>query len=120
MAHVLPPFLVAINILQKYMLKFILCIVLLWCSGSDAPTGVEYFPMTTADLQQLTAMDYMFLTQEAVDTPMHIGLLMFYTPATSHAAPVRFKEILTTFKERAACAPIFHRRELTSAADPLL
>ena len=66
--------------------------------------------MTTADLQQLTAMDYMFLTQEAADTPMHIGLLMFYTPATSHAAPVRFKEILTTFKERAACAPIFHRR----------
>jgi diacylglycerol O-acyltransferase / wax synthase len=66
--------------------------------------------MTTAGLQQLSAMDYMFLTQEAVDTPMHIGLLMFYTPAKTSSTPVRFKDILATFEQRWACAPIFHRR----------
>ncbi len=71
--------------------------------------------MSKAELQQLTAMDALFLTQEAADTPMHIGLLMFYTPASGRkgantSRPVRFKEILATFRERAACAPIFHRR----------
>ena len=30
--------------------------------------------------QQLSAMDAIFLTQEAAYMPMHIGLLMFYTP----------------------------------------
>lgn len=52
----------------------------------------------------------MFLTQESADTPMHIGLLMFYTPPKGRKKPVRFKEILATFEQRAACAPIFHRR----------
>ena len=66
--------------------------------------------MTAAALQQLTAMDAMFLSQESADTPMHIGLLMFYSPAKSRKGPVRFKEILATFEQRAACAPIFHRR----------
>ena len=35
--------------------------------------------MSAAELQQLTAMDAMFLTQESSDAPLHIGLLMFYT-----------------------------------------
>jgi diacylglycerol O-acyltransferase / wax synthase len=66
--------------------------------------------MTAAALQQLTAMDAMFLSQESAEAPMHIGLLMFYTPAKPRQGPVRFKEILATFEQRAACAPIFHRR----------
>ena len=44
--------------------------------------------------QQLSAMDAIFLTQEAAYMPMHIGLLMFYTPPASSRGPVRFKDIL--------------------------
>lgn len=66
--------------------------------------------MTASELQQLTALDAMFLTQEAPDTPMHIGLLMFYSPPGSGKGEVRFKDILATFRQRAGCAPIFHRR----------
>ena len=65
---------------------------------------------STAGLEQLTALDTMFLTQEAPDTPMHIGLLMFYTQPAARRGPVRFKDILATFRERARCAPVFHRR----------
>ena len=61
------------------------------------------------NLEQLSAMDAMFLSQEAADTPMHIGLLMFYTPSGSKRGPVRFKDILNTFRERVDSAPIFHR-----------
>jgi WS/DGAT/MGAT family acyltransferase len=61
------------------------------------------------ELQQLTALDAMFLTQESTDTPMHIGLLMFYTPTKSRRGPVRFKEILATFRERQYSAPIFYQ-----------
>jgi diacylglycerol O-acyltransferase len=60
-------------------------------------------------LQQLSGLDAMFLSQEATDTPMHIGLLMLYAPASSGQTPVRFKQILDTFRGRAGLAPIFHR-----------
>lgn len=75
-----------------------------------APHPAYLVDMNSQNLEQLTALDAMFLTQEAADTPMHIGLLMFYTPPKSAKGPVRFKEILATFRERAACAPIFHRK----------
>ena len=65
--------------------------------------------MSETGLQQLTALDALFLSQEAADTPMHIGLLMFYTPADTKSGPVRFKDILSTFRERAYSAPIFYR-----------
>lgn len=65
--------------------------------------------MPTTHLQQLTALDALFLTQEATDMPMHIGLLMLYTPQKSARGPVRFKEILKTFSERSGSAPIFHQ-----------
>ena len=61
-------------------------------------------------MEQLTALDSLFLTQESADTPMHIGLLMFYTPTGKKRGPVRFKDILNTFRERAHLAPIFHRK----------
>ena len=64
--------------------------------------------MTAPQLDQLTALDALFLTQESANTPMHIGLLMFYTPADTKSGPVRFKDILKTFEARAHCAPIFH------------
>jgi diacylglycerol O-acyltransferase len=65
--------------------------------------------VSAARLQQLTALDALFLSQENADTPMHIGLLMFYTPADTKGGPVRFKDILNTFRERAHAAPIFYR-----------
>ena len=60
------------------------------------------------NLEQLTAVDALFLTQEAADMPMHIGMLMLYTPSESAQGPVRFKDILNTFRERVYSAPIFH------------
>lgn len=58
---------------------------------------------------QLTGLDALFLTQESAATPMHIGLLLFYAPAKSGSPPVRFKEILDRFSQRAHCAPVFHQ-----------
>jgi len=66
--------------------------------------------MAAAQLQQLTALDALFLTQEAADTPMHIGLLMFYTPPKAKGGQLRFKDILDKFRQRAHLAPIFHHR----------
>ncbi|MEE4145341.1 MAG: wax ester/triacylglycerol synthase family O-acyltransferase [Halieaceae bacterium] len=60
-------------------------------------------------LQQLTGLDALFLTQEATDTPMHIGLLMFYQPVKSRRGPVRFKDILGRFGQRAPGIPVFYR-----------
>jgi diacylglycerol O-acyltransferase len=60
-------------------------------------------------MQQLTAMDSIFLTQETVQAPMHIGLLMFYAPSASSESVVRFKDILATFRARAQAAPVYHR-----------
>ena len=65
--------------------------------------------MSAYPLQQLTGMDALFLTQEAADTPMHIGLLMLYQPRESPRGPVRFKDILGTFRQRAHAAPVFHQ-----------
>ena len=60
-------------------------------------------------MQQLSAMDAMFLSQETVPTPMHIGLMMFYAPSARAKSPVRFKNILQIFRERAPAIPVFHR-----------
>ena len=65
--------------------------------------------MLTSPLRQLTGLDALFLTQEATDTPMHIGLLMLYRPAKSSRGPVRFKDILDTFRQRVHSAPVFHQ-----------
>ena len=64
--------------------------------------------MPAKKLEQLTALDSLFLTQEAADMPMHIGMLMFYTPSRAKKGPVRFKDILETFRARVHSAPIFH------------
>jgi diacylglycerol O-acyltransferase len=69
----------------------------------------EVWFMSASSLQQLTGLDALFLSQESADTPMHIGLLMFYTPSGSKPGPVRFKQILATFRQRASRAQIFHR-----------
>jgi WS/DGAT/MGAT family acyltransferase len=55
-------------------------------------------------------MDAIFLTQEAAYMPMHIGLLMFYTPPASSRGPVRFKDILATFRERAHLSRVFNHK----------
>jgi len=65
--------------------------------------------MKTPNLEQLTAVDSLFLSQESATAPMHIGLLMFYTPPKGKKGPVRFKDILNTFKARVSRGPIFHR-----------
>jgi len=60
-------------------------------------------------MQQLTAMDSIFLSQESVQAPMHIGLLMFYAPSATASTAVRFKDILDTFEAHAPAVPVFHR-----------
>ena len=65
--------------------------------------------MSAQPLQQLTGLDALFLTQEAADTPMHIGLLMLYRPPGSSGAVVRFKDLLGTFRRRAHAAPVFYQ-----------
>jgi WS/DGAT/MGAT family acyltransferase len=64
----------------------------------------------STDLQQLTAMDAVFLNQETTETPQHIGLLMFYAQPKNRRGPVRFKQILATFSARNRLAPIFHQK----------
>ena len=64
--------------------------------------------MSAAQLQQLTGLDAMFLSQEEPGMPMHIGMLMLYRPPRGNKARVRFKDILATFREHAHDAPIFH------------
>lgn len=65
--------------------------------------------MSVSALQQLTGLDAMFLTQESATTPMHIGLVTFYSPPKSKKGPVRFKQVLETFRQRAHLAPVFHQ-----------
>jgi len=65
--------------------------------------------MPAYPLQQVTGLDALFLTQEATAAPMHIGLLMLYRPPKSSRGPVRFKHLLSTFRQRAHSAPVFYQ-----------
>ena len=61
-------------------------------------------------MQQLSAEDAGFVYLEGPGTPMHVGFLGIYDPATSPGGAVRFKDILRHVGGRLARAPAFRRR----------
>jgi diacylglycerol O-acyltransferase / wax synthase len=63
-------------------------------------------------MQQLSGQDAMFLYGEMQNTPMHIGPVLIYDPATAPGGLVRFKDILRTFNERMHRSPVFTRKLL--------
>ncbi len=63
-------------------------------------------------MQQLSATDTLFLTQESERAPMHISFLMFYDQSTAKGGKVRFKDILQIFESRLDKSPVFRRKLL--------
>jgi len=63
-------------------------------------------------MRQLNALDRMFLTQEAPGAPMHISFLMFYSQQSVPGGKVRLRDIVATFRERAARVPMLHEKVL--------
>ncbi len=63
-------------------------------------------------MQQLSATDTIFLTQESERAPMHISFLLFYDQSTAKGGSVRFKDILQTFESRLDKSPVFRRKLL--------
>ena len=63
-------------------------------------------------MQQLSATDTVFLTQESERAPMHISFLLLYDPSTAQGGFVRFKDILRTFESRLDKSPVFRRKLL--------
>jgi len=61
-------------------------------------------------MQQLSALDAMFLYQELDNAPMHIATLSIYDPSTTPDQFVRFKDILKTFEDRLHLSPLFRRK----------
>ncbi|MGN3975081.1 wax ester/triacylglycerol synthase family O-acyltransferase [Tsuneonella sp. SYSU-LHT278] len=51
-------------------------------------------------LRQLQGMDASFVALETKNSPMHIGSILIYNPATAPGGFVRFKDILTFFESR--------------------
>ena len=63
-------------------------------------------------MQQLSATDTVFLTQESERAPMHISFLLLYDPSTAQGGFVSFKDILRTFESRLDKSPVFRRKLL--------
>ena len=61
-------------------------------------------------MEQLSALDTAFINLETGTTPMHIGCLAIYDPSTSGDQPVRFKQILSYFKNRLHKTPALRNR----------
>ena len=51
-------------------------------------------------LRQLQGMDASFVALETKNSPMHIGSILIYNPATAPGGFVRFKDILSFFESR--------------------
>jgi WS/DGAT/MGAT family acyltransferase len=51
-------------------------------------------------MRQLQGMDASFVALETKNSPMHIGSLLIYNPATAPGGFVRFKDILTFYESR--------------------
>ena len=51
-------------------------------------------------MRQLQGMDASFVALETPNTPMHIGSILIYDPATAPGGFVRFKDILVFFRSR--------------------
>jgi WS/DGAT/MGAT family acyltransferase len=63
-------------------------------------------------MQQLSATDTVFLTQESERAPMHISFLLLYDPATAQGGLVHSRDILRTFESRLDKFPVFRRKLL--------
>jgi WS/DGAT/MGAT family acyltransferase len=61
-------------------------------------------------MQQLSAQDASFVYLETPHTPMHIGSVGIYDPATAPGGFVRFKDILTFVESRLGAARSFRQR----------
>ncbi len=61
-------------------------------------------------MQQLSAQDASFVYLETPHTPMHIGSVGIYDPATAPGGFVRFKDILAFIKQRLGGARSFRQR----------
>ena len=51
-------------------------------------------------MRQLQGMDASFVALETKNSPMHIGSLLIYNPATAPGGFVRFKDILSFYESR--------------------
>ncbi len=61
-------------------------------------------------MEQLTAQDASFLYMETSRTPMHIGAVSIYDPATVEGGVQRFKSILSFIEERLHLAKTFRQK----------
>lgn len=61
-------------------------------------------------MQQLSTMDAMFAYTETSTSPMHIGQLLIYNPATAPGGKVGFKDILRYIESRLDGARIFRQK----------
>lgn len=61
-------------------------------------------------MQQLQGMDASFVALEQRNTPMHIGSILIYDPATAPGGFVRFKDILAFFKSRMQLSKTMRQR----------
>lgn len=61
-------------------------------------------------MQQLQGMDSSFVAMESPNSPMHIGSLLIYNPATAPGGFVRFKDILNFFEDRLRLSKTMRQR----------
>ena len=61
-------------------------------------------------MQQLQGMDSSFVALESPNSPMHIGNLLIYNPATAPGGFVRFKDILDFFRSRLQLSKTMRQR----------
>ncbi|MEO0464522.1 MAG: wax ester/triacylglycerol synthase family O-acyltransferase [Pseudomonadota bacterium] len=61
-------------------------------------------------MRQLQGMDSSFVALESPNSPMHIGNLLIYNPATAPGGFVRFKDILNFFESRMQLSKTMRQR----------
>ncbi len=61
-------------------------------------------------MRQLQGMDSSFVAMESPNSPMHIGSLLIYNPATAPSGFVRFKDILQFFESRMQLSKTMRQR----------
>lgn len=61
-------------------------------------------------MRQLQGMDASFVALETRNSPMHIGSLLIYNPATAPGGFVRFKDILSFFESRMQLSKTMRQR----------
>lgn len=61
-------------------------------------------------MEQLSGQDASFLYSETARSPMHIGALAIYDPATTQGCKQRFKDILAFIEDRLDLAKTFRRK----------